>query len=736
MTDQPPPLSPASGEPAPTLDRLPVADLAANAAPALVHLAGGLRINLSLAALRAKLDWFGQEYGREGLVTLDLISALVQDSGIRLAPFTAKPAGPAQVDLPLLGVLKDGRAVVITSLRDSRTGLVVGATLFEGSQTHTLHIRFEALSQDLAMLWRPVTEAAMPDSRIDAYIAPPRRHGLREILFPSLRPYGHVMLAALMCNLLALVGVIFSMQVYDRVIPAKSLPTLAVLALGVALAFAFEFVLRMTRASLLDALGKQAGLRLSERVFGRALRIQSTARPPATGSFIAQIRDIDTLRETLTASTVGAVVDLPFFLLFTFIFWLVAGPLVAIPLTALALMLGPALVMQPRLKAAAQLAQRESALRNAVLVEVIQGVDDIKATRSEGYFESIWRRTSRATADASTRQKHLAHGLTTWTQLVQQAVYAGTVAIGAPLVMSGHVTTGTLVGASILGSRMLAPMGAVAGVLARLQQAKIGAAALDELMHKPIDQPTDKDRVALPALTEPLVMQGAAFSYSPMGDVALDVAKLSIKPDERIAILGRNGAGKSTLLQAIAGQLPPVKGRYLVAGHGVETVDPADLRRHLGYLGQNARLFHGTLRENLRLGQPMASDRAMLAALQAAGGGEMIGQLSQGLDHRIAEGGTGLSGGQRQQILLARTLLAAPQMILLDEPTSAMDDAAERAFVAHLGRLAATGKGLVVATHRHRILNVVDRLIVVDRGRVVMDGPKDAVLAKLAEQSA
>lgn len=442
------------------------------------------------------------------------------------------------------------------------------------------------------------------------------------------------------------------------------------------------------------------------------------------------------MRETLTASTVGAVVDLPFFLLFTFIFWLVAGPLVIIPLTALVLMLGPALVLQPRLKATAQLAQRESALRNAVLVEVIQGLDDIKATRSEGYFEGIWRRTSRATADANTVQKHLTHGLATWTQLVQQGVYAGTVAIGAPLVMSGQVTTGTLVGASILGSRMLAPMGAVAGVLARLQQAKIGAVALDELMHKPVDQPTEKDRVSLPVLSAPLVMQAAAFTYSAEGDVALEVPRLSIKPDERIAILGRNGAGKSTLLQALAGHLPPVKGRYLVAGHSLETVDPSDLRRHIAYLGQNARLFHGTLRENLRLGQPMASDSAMLAALKAAGGGEMISQLSQGLDHRIAEGGTGLSGGQRQQILLARTLLAAPQMILLDEPTSAMDDAAERAFVSHLGQLVAGGKGLIVATHRHRILNVVDRLIVVDRGRVIMDGTKDAVLAKLAEQAA
>lgn len=261
MNDIPqPPLSTTSGDAiASPVTRLAVEGLAANAVPALVHVAGGLRINLSSASLQSRLAWLGQEFGKDGKLPLELVPALAEDSGLQLAPFTAKAQRPAQVDLPLIGVLKDGRAVVITSLRDSRAGLVLGATLFEGSHTHALQIRHDALMQDLAQIWRPITQSVMPDSRIDAYIAPPRKHWLREILFPSLRPYTHVMLAALMCNLLALVGVIFSMQVYDRVIPAKSMPTLVVLGLGVALAFIFEFALRMTRASLLDVLANRRG---------------------------------------------------------------------------------------------------------------------------------------------------------------------------------------------------------------------------------------------------------------------------------------------------------------------------------------------------------------------------------------------------------------------------------------------------------------------------------------------
>ncbi|MFN3663739.1 type I secretion system permease/ATPase [Yoonia sp.] len=693
--------------------------------PALQAIARTYNLTHSQEAIRIAMRW---EESRCGLSDTVQIAEIM---GLHLHPLRPDPARLDGLHPPLLLLTKSGSAFVIE--RITKQGIATFSR-FDGDLTHSNERPLADIINADSRLFVARPRRSLSDARIDDYIAPVRDNWLRRTLFPSLTPYWSVIVASFVTNVLALAGIVFSMQVYDRVIPAQSYATLAVLFSGVVLAFFFEFFLKQARLVLLDVLGRGAGLRLSDIVFGRALRVRNDQRPTSTGSFIAQIRDIDVMREAMTSTSVGVLMDLPFFILFCAIFWLIAGPLVLIPVGALLAIILPGLLLQGKLRKAAQSAQREAALRNAILVETVQGIEDIKSMQAEERFETIWRQTSASTANAQSSERRIVGALTSWTQIVQQSVYALTVAVGAPMVMTGDLTTGTLVGASILGSRMIAPMSQVSGVLSRLQQARVGAQGLDKIMKLPIDHPAQENRVTCARLGGAYAFEQAAFQYRADQPTALRVQHLKIAPGERIGLVGRNGAGKSTLLQALSGQLLPTEGQLRIDSLSVDTIDPADVRRDIAYLSQNARLFYGTLRDNLLMGNPTASERDLQAALDLAGGAAFLSSFERGWDYQVLEGGIGLSGGQKQSILLARLMLRRPSVLLLDEPTSAMDDTTEAHFIAKLGALS-VGRSLIIATHRHRILQLVDRLIVLDKGRIVLDGPREEILAKMRGDS-
>ena len=364
-----------------------------------------------------------------------------------------------------------------------------------------------------------------------------------------------------------------------------------------------------------------------------------------------------------------------------------------------------------------------------MLVEAVQGIEDIKVLQAEQRFQNQWNHYNAVNADSGLLLRDLLNRLNNWMQTVQGAAFAVVIFFGVPSVMMGEMSTGVLVAASILVSRMLAPLSSITTVLNRWQQAKIAAQSLDQLMKLPIDNPRDTTRVHRPALRGSFELDGAVFSYD--GETpALAVKALTIRAGERVAVLGRNGAGKSTLLQGLSGLMQPVSGTILLDGVELSHIDPADVRRDVNLLTQNARLFHGTLRENLKLGAPLASDEQLLLALQASGAWTYVQRLPLGLDHPVQEGGLGMSGGQRHGVLLARMLLREPRVLLLDEPTTAMDELAERDVIARLRQLP-TEHTLIIATHRMGALDAVERVILVDGGTIVMDGPKEQVLATL-----
>lgn len=652
------------------------------------------------------------------------IAAIARASGLSIRLLNPGELQLSSRRLPVIASLADGGLVLISAL-DGAGNATCTFSREAGLQSQVALSQIEA---DVSYYILPRPAQSARDVRVDAYIRPYETHWLRRILMRDAGAYRHVAIASTVTNCLGFAGVIFSMQVYDRVVPAQSMPTLYILFIGVILAVGFDFALRRKRVDIIDVLGKRADLRISDQVFGHAMRVRNRMRPTSTGTFISQLRDLDQVRDLLTSTTVAALADLPFFVLFLVIYWFIGGPLVLVPIVGVILLVVPGLLAQRRLRALATESMRESSLRNAMLVEAVQGIEDIKALQAEDRFQRQWNHYNAVAGEAQLKLRDLTNSLGNWTQSVQSAIYATVIFAGAPMVISGDLTTGALVAASILGSRMMAPMSQVTTLLSRYQHAMIAMGSLDQIMALPVDAPEAEHRIPLPIAAGRFTLRSAVFGYAdPNAPPALRVPQLEIRAGEKVALLGRNGAGKSTLLQGLSGMLQPVSGEVLLDDLALAQIDPADVRRHVGLLTQNSRLFHGTVRENLTLGAPNASDEEILSALAMVSAVTFVRRLRNGLEHVVLEGGLGLSGGQVQSLLLARLLLRQPNIVLLDEPTAAMDEGAERHFIAQFAQWS-VHRTAVIATHRMRVLDLVDRILVIDNGTLVLDQPRDAAL--------
>ncbi|WP_199775608.1 type I secretion system permease/ATPase [Microbulbifer pacificus] len=690
---------------------------------AVVCVAKHYRLEFSEENIRIASKW-GQEETIENVVR-----SMARQAGmvVKFSEFDTSMLSPWR--LPLVFQLKDGQIGVIETI-DAEGNLSVS---FSGDKGASSTVKSEFIVGHIlsVVVLRPANNVA--DVRVDEYVKPQEKHWFRSIILRDLKPYAHVMVATTVANILALAGILFSKQVYDRVIPAESTPTLYVLFSGVMIAIVFDFIMRVNRIRITDVLGKRADIRVSDLVYGHAVRLRNSARPKSTGAFISQIRELEKVREMVTSTTILAMADMPFFILFLGFMWYVAGPLALVPLCALVLLIVPGVLAQGRLAQLAGESIRESSLRNAMLVETVQGMEDIKGLQAEQRFQQQWNHYNAVTAESNLRLRALIGNLVTWTHNVQSSVFAVIVLFGAPMVMAGDMTTGSLVAASILGSRMMAPMSQITQVLSRWQQAKYALRGLDQIMRLPVDHPEGSKRVHLSSIRGNFGMRQASFKYGADCSVpALNVASLKIRAGERVGVLGRNGAGKSTLLQALSGMLEPSNGEVTLEGVSLEHIDPSDTRRDIGLLTQNSNLFHGTLRENVTLGMPGANDSELMAALDMAGALEFIRKLPKGLDHVVLEGGLGLSGGQRQSLLLARLFIRNPSVVLLDEPTASLDDMTEKRFITKLLRWI-EGRTLILATHRSSTLQLVDRILVVDGGQIILDEPKSVALQKLSQ---
>ncbi|HIF6258772.1 TPA: type I secretion system permease/ATPase [Enterobacter ludwigii] len=692
---------------------------------AILLIAKHYRIETSEERIRLQMDWAGDSAADEVVKTIARQIGL----SVRKSKFSKEMLNPWR--LPVIVVFKDGQVGVVDQADvDHNVSIQMS-----GDQGLAQSFVASDLQHEIESVYILRPEKSVADARIDEYIKPYESSWFWSIVLRDWKRYIDIMFASLIANILALATIIFSMQVYDRVVPSQSIPTLWVLAGGVLIAAIFEFVLRVARIYLSDIIGKRADLRISDRVFGHTLRIKNSERSKSTGTFISQIRELEGVRELVTSTTISAIADLPFFFLFLVIFWIIGGNLFWVMVLVVPLMIIPAILAQRPLAKLAREGMRESSIRNAILVESVQGIEDIKLLRAESRFQNQWNHMNEMSADISMKQRKIVGVMTAWTQKVQGLTYALVVLVGCFAVISGEMTTGALVACSILSSRMLAPIAQITGVLGRLQQAKVAKSSLDELMKKPVDQPNRAHLIHRSVLLGDYQLNGTLFKYN-QDDAKpnLAIAQLAIRAGEKIAILGRNGAGKSTLLQLLSGMQMPQQGNIYLDGLDLSLIDPADIRRDTGLLNQSAHLFYGTIRENLTLGAPLASDDDLIQALKMTGAWSFVQDKKEGLDHLVLEGGLGFSGGQRQALLLSRLLIRQPNIVLLDEPTASIDDVAEKQFIDHLMNWMGH-RTLIVATHRRAVLALVDRIIVMNEGKIVMDGPRDQILSQSNNQT-
>ncbi|MEG5701159.1 ABC transporter transmembrane domain-containing protein [Enterobacter hormaechei] len=665
-------------------------------AQAFGYVATRYRVACSPGSLVAGAPWL------KGKPMVPALTQLAREAGLTFQLLTADQHAINSWRLPVVVELNDGKIGVIDNFDGEDT---LEVSFFDDS-THTNRLSMSAMLPAIrhVIALRPL--AALKDSRVDAYISKYRPDWLYRLVMRDLRPYSWVMLAALFINVLSLSGIVFSMQVYDRVIPAQSYPTLYVLTIGVLIATLFGFVLRVARGHIMDLLGKRSDLRVSDRVFGHALRLRHSAIPRSTGSFISQLRELEQIREMVTSSTISTIVDLPFFILFVIVLAIIAPQLAWIAPVAAVIMVLPGLLLQKKLAELAKQSAHESTLRNAVLVESVQGLEDIKLMQAENRFLQQWNSYIQITAESGLRTRELTQNLISWGMTIQSLVYAGVIVVGAPMVIDGTLTTGSVVAASMLASRMIAPMATLCGVLARWQQVKAAKEGLDSIMQLPTENQREETPIRQDVLRGHYLFEQAQFRYHPEDPrMALRINRLEIK----------------------AGGMDLAGGELRLDNLSLPHLDVADVRRNVGFMTQNARLFYGTLRENITLGMPRATDKEIFEVLEMCGAASFVQKLPKGLDYPIMENGVGLSGGQRQSILLARMLLRDPNIVLMDEPTASLDEHTEREFIQRLGAWLGN-RTLVVATHRVPVLELVERVVVLKDGMLVMDAPKAQAL--------
>ena len=536
-------------------------------------------------------------------------------------------------------------------------------------------------------------------------------------------------------NLIGVISPLFVMNVYDRVIPNNAVDTLWVLAIGILIAYLFDFLLRNLRSYFVDVAGRNADVVLSSRLVQKVLTMRLDAKPESTGALVNNLREFESLREFFSSSTLLAFIDLPFLVVALLLLGYIGGPLVILPLCAIPVLIITGIVLQEAGKRTAEQGYKQNMQKNALLVELVNGLETLKACMAESRMLHLWEQVVGVSAKAGSVAKKYNNFAITISTLVTQAVSVGMVIWGVYRIADGTMTMGGLIGSNILVGRAMAPLMQIASLLTRLQNSRMSLQALDLLMQLPSEGQNDNEYVEFGKLAASFSFEDLAFAYPGAERLALTDISVFIKPGEKVGVVGRMGSGKSTLGKMLIGLYQPRDGAVKFGGVDIRQLAEADLRGRVGFLPQDVVLFYGTIRDNIALGDPTINDQMILRASTLAGVTEFIRSNPAGFGAQVGERGMSLSGGQRQAVALARALVRDPDILILDEPTSNMDNASEQMIKNRL-KAVMGNKTLVLITHRLSMLELVDRLIVMEGGRIIADGPKNEVLRRLREQPA
>jgi ATP-binding cassette subfamily C protein LapB len=542
--------------------------------------------------------------------------------------------------------------------------------------------------------------------------------------------YRDIMVAALVVNIFALAMPMFTMNVYDRVVPNRSVETLWVMSIGVAVIVIGDLILRTMRGYFLDWASTRIDVQLNARIMEQVLGTRLEMKPNSVGTLASNLRSFESVRDFITSATITTLIDVPFGLIFIAVMAWISPPMVIPVIVGSIIMLVYAFSVQSKMHELSETMYRAGALRNATLIESLVGLETVKALGIEGHMQSKWEHTASYLTEVGSKLKLLSQSINNGSNAISQITTVALILLGVYLVTNGDLTMGGLIASTMLASRAMAPISQTAGLLTQYHTASTSLQSLDEIMNKPIERPLDSNFLSRPVFKGDIEFREVSFKYPEAEESALTKVSFKIKAGEHVALLGRMGSGKTTIHKLILGLYQPTEGAILIDGIDSRQIDPAELRRAVGYVQQDTQLFYGTMRENLTITSPHADDAAVLAAAHAGGIDEFVNAHPKGFDLLVGERGETLSGGQKQGVGIARALIGRSAIILLDEPTSAMDHTTEDAVKKRLME-AAVGKTVVLITHRSTLFDMASRIIVIDSGRVVADGPKDQVIEAL-----
>jgi len=713
-----------------------------SAAAAAVHLGGGLREDLlhhdplldclveltrinGRPSTRAALS-AGLPIAKSGL-TPSLFARAAARAGFS-SKILRRPLDKIDGALmPVVLLLADDEACLLLGWENE--GATARVLLPEGGQGSAALTR-----EELERRYVGIAIFARPHFRFDQRTPqigqPVQRHWFWGALIEQWPVYRDILAAALLINLFALAMPLFTMNVYDRVVPNFGVETLWMLAASLLLVLGLDYALRLLRGHFIDLASARIDIKLSALIMERVLGMRMVDRPASVGSYAATLRSFEAIRDFIASATVTALIDLPFAFLFLLVILWISWPLVFLPIVGGIAIIVYSYIVQHKMHELSDSTFRATALRNATLVESLTALETIKAQSAEGQMQEKWERTAAFLARVSSELRLLSSSAINGTMTLQQITNLATVVAGVYLIHANMLTMGGLIACTMLLGRAMAPLGQIVGLLMQYHNARLSLTSLEQTMSKPTERSGETAFVHRPEIHGDIEFRDVTFAYGAQGEPALKSVSFRIKAGEHVAVIGRVGSGKTTLHKLMLGLFAPDEGAVLVDGVDLRQLDPADLRRNVGYVGQDSMLFFGTLRENIAIGAPYADDRAIIEAAAVGGLTEFVNRHPQGFDMQIGERGESLSGGQRQGVAIARAVLLDPPILLLDEPTSAMDFTSEAQFKERLHQLA-TGKTLVVVTHRTSLIDLADRIIVIDAGRIVADGPRNSVVEAL-----
>lgn len=712
-----------------TLDVQPAVDSTAQGGPlleCLLVLAQSHRLVTTREALLAGLPL------ESGILTPSLFSRAAARAGLT-SKMARRPLSQLNAALfPAVLLLNDNRACVLLSLTPSHAQVI-----FPELDGASVALPLDELANQYsgrAIYARPAEriEAAVLEIGKTANSHNARDHWFWGVIAQHKYLYRDVLLTALLINFFALVSPLFVMNVYDRVVPNHATDTLWVLSIGMLIAISADFALRMMRAWFVDLAASRVDVTLSASIMERVLGMKLSERPASVGSFAAGLQSFEAVRSFISSATILALVDLPFVLLFVIVVLMISWPLVFPILVGVLLVIIYTAAVQHKMHVLSENSMQASAQRNATLVESLASLETLKVLGAEGRMQSIWEKTTLLVSRIGVKMRLLSGSVGSTTLWLQQAVSVVIIIVGVYQIIEGNLSQGGLIAAYMLASRIMAPVGQTAGLLMQYHSAATALTALEQIMQKPIERPLDKQWISRPRLHGSIEFKKVSFKYPQDEREVLRDVSFKINPGERVAILGRNGSGKTTLEKLIAGLYEASSGTVLLDGIDIRQLDPAELRRNMGYVAQDVHLFLGSLRDNIALGSNQASDDMILEAVRLCGLTEFVNQHPMGLAMPVGEQGQLLSGGQRQSVSIARALLNDPPILLMDEPTGSMDHTSEEEFKRNLLQMAAN-KTLLVITHRTSLLELVNRIIVIDAGKIVADGPKEQVVEALRQ---